>query len=93
MWRMYGVSTVEQNEARQKEALEKYEIEKWFIEKVSAKDTKREEFQKMMEFVREGDTIYIHDFSRLARSTVDLLSITAKLQEKNVHLVSDKENI
>ena len=59
------VSTAEQNEARQKEALEKYEIEKWFIEKVSAKDTNREEFQKMMDFVREGDTIYIHDFSRL----------------------------
>ena len=47
----------------------------------------------MMEFVREGDAIYIHDFSRLARSTVDLLSITARLQEKGVHLVSNKENI
>ena len=41
----------------------------------------------MMDFVREGDTIYIHDFSRLARSTMDLLSITALLKEKNVHLV------
>ena len=51
------VSTAEQNEARQKEALEKYEIEKWFIEKVSAKDTNREEFQKLMDFIREGDTI------------------------------------
>ena len=87
------VSTVEQNEARQKEALAKYEIEKCFIEKVSGKDTNREVFQNMMEFVREGDTIYIHDFSRLARSTMDLLSITEQLQEKGVHLVSNKENI
>ena len=87
------VSTAEQNEARQKEALAKYDIEKWFIEKVSGKNTDRKEFQRMMEFVREGDTIFIHDFSRLARSTVDLLSITARLQEKNVHLVSNKENI
>ena len=81
------------DEARQKEALEKYEIKKWFIEKVSGKDTNREVFQNMMEFVREGDTIYIHDFSRLARSTMDLLSITEQLQEKGVHLVSNKENI
>ena len=87
------VSTAEQNEARQKEALEKYEIEKWFIEKVSGKNTDRKEFQRMMEFVREGDIIYIHDFSRLARSTMDLLSITEQLQEKGVHLVSNKENI
>ena len=60
------VSTVEQNEARQIEALEKYNIEKWYTEKVSAKDTNRPELQTMLDFVREGDTIFIHDFSRLA---------------------------
>ena len=87
------VSTVEQNEAMPKEALEKYEIDKWYIEKVSAKDTNRPEFKKMMEFVREGDTIYIHDFSRIARSTTDLLDIVERLQAKGVHLVSNKENI
>lgn len=87
------VSTVEQNEARQKEALAKREIDKWFTEKVSAKDTNRPEFKKMMEFAREGDTIYIHDFSRIARSTKDLLDIVERLQSKGVHLVSNKENI
>lgn len=87
------VSTVEQNEARQVEALEKHNIEKWYIEKVSAKDTNRPELKNMMEYVREGDTVYIHDFSRLARSTKDLLDIVETLQEKGVHLVSNKENI
>lgn len=87
------VSTVEQNEARQIEALEKYGIEKWFTEKVSAKDTNRPQFQQMMDFAREGDTIYIHDFSRLARSTKDLLDIVEMLQSKGIHLVSNKENI
>ena len=47
----------------------------------------------MLEFAREGDTIYIHDFSRLARSTKDLLDITEQLQAKGIHLVSSKENI
>lgn len=87
------VSTVEQNEDRQIEALKKHDIEKWFTEKVSGKDTNRPQLQAMLEFVRQGDTVYIHDFSRLARSTKDLLAIVDTLTEKGVHLVSNKENI
>lgn len=87
------VSTIEQNEARQVEALEKHSIERWYIEKVSAKDTNRPKLQELLDFVREGDTVYIHDFSRLARSTKDLLTITDTLKEKGVALVSNKENL
>lgn len=87
------VSTVEQNEARQREALATRGIEKWFIEKVSAKDTARPEFQKMLDWVRDGDTIFIHDLSRIARSTKDLLELLDTLKAKGVALVSDKESI
>jgi DNA invertase Pin-like site-specific DNA recombinase len=87
------VSTIEQNEARQVEALKKFEIEKWFTEKVSAKDTNRPQLMSMLEFAREGDTIYVHDFSRLARSTSDLLKVVEKLNEKKINLTSVKENI
>lgn len=87
------VSTIEQNELRQLEALEKYNIDKWFIEKVSGKDANRPELQNMLEYIRSGDTLYIHDFSRLARSTKDLLYIVELLKSKNVALVSNKENL
>lgn len=87
------VSTVEQNEERQIEALKKFNIEKWFTEKISGKNMERPKLQEMLGFCREGDTIYIHDFSRLARSTKDLLDIVERLKEKGVHLVSNKENI
>lgn len=87
------VSTIEQNEARQVENLKKYDIDKWYKEKVSAKDTNRPQFQEMINFAREGDTIYIHDFSRIARSTKDLLDIVEQLTAKGVFLVSTKENI
>jgi DNA invertase Pin-like site-specific DNA recombinase len=88
------VSTVEQNLDRQIEGLKKYDIEKWFTEKVSGKNaTDRPELQAMLDFAREGDTIYIHDFSRLARSTKDLLNIVELLNNKGVHLVSNKENV
>lgn len=87
------VSTVEQNEARQLEGLKKYQIDKWFTEKVSGKDINRPELKNLLEFVREGDTVYVHDFSRLARSTKDLLDIVDHLKAKSVHLVSNKENL
>ena len=87
------VSTEEQTEARQLEALKKYNIEKWFTEKVSGKNTNRPQLQAMIEFAREGDTIYIHDFSRLARSTKDLLDIVEQMTAKGIHLVSNKESI
>ena len=87
------VSTIEQNEARQIEALEKHNIDKWYTEKVSGKDTNRPQLQAMLDYVREGDTVYVHDFSRLARSTKDLLDIVEQLKAKGVHLVSNKENV
>ena len=87
------VSTIEQNEARQKEAMQGKGIEKYYIEKVSAKDTNRPKLQEMLEYVREGDIIYIHDFSRLARSTKDLLDIVELLNKKGVILKSNKENL
>ena len=71
------VSTAEQNEARQVEALRSHNIDKWFTEKISGKNTHRPQLQAMLDFVREGDTVYIHDFSRLARSTKDLLELVA----------------
>ena len=87
------VSTVEQNEGRQLVTMDKYSVEKLFIEKVSAKDTKRPQLQAMVDFVREGDTIVIHDFSRLARSTKDLLELVELFNSKGVKLISNKENI
>ena len=87
------VSTAEQHETRQIEAMKGKGIEKYYIEKVSAKDTNRPKLQEMLEFVREGDEIYIHDFSRLARSTKDLLDIVEKLNKKGVILKSNKENL
>ena len=87
------VSTVEQNETRQIEALKKHGIDKWFTEKVSAKDANRPQLQAMIDYVREGDVVYIHDFSRLARSTKDLLAIVETLEQKGVALVSNKESL
>ena len=87
------VSSVDQNEARQLETMKRYEVERVYSEKISAKDTNRPKLQELLDFVREGDTVVIHDFSRLARSTKDLLEIVELLNDKKVNLISSKENI
>ena len=86
------VSTVEQNEDRQIEGLKHHGIDKWYIEKVSGKNiSDREQFQLLLSEAEEGDTIYVHDFSRFARSTIDLLSVVQDLTKRGIHLVSNKE--
>ena len=89
------VSTEEQNEARQLHSFEGYteKIKKVFIDKMSGKDTKRPQLQAMLDYVREGDVVVVSDFSRLARSTRDMLQIVQELTNKGVGLISLKENI
>lgn len=86
------VSTVEQNEARQREALKVFNIDKWFIEKASGKDAKRPVLQEMLEYIREDDTVYVEEFSRLGRSTADLLATVQRIEDSGAKFVSLKEN-
>ena len=69
------VSSLDQNEERQLVTMKKYEVEKVFIEKMSAKDKDRPKLQEMLDYVRDGDSVIVHDLSRLARNTKDLLEI------------------
>jgi DNA invertase Pin-like site-specific DNA recombinase len=87
------VSTVEQNPARQLELMKSIGVEKIFLDKISGKNTNRPQFNEMLSFLREGDTLYVESFSRLSRSTKDLLNTVAVLSERKVHLVSDKEKL
>jgi DNA invertase Pin-like site-specific DNA recombinase len=89
------VSTREQNESRQIEAMKKFDIpaENYYIEKVSGKNIDRPELQKLLSIVKAGDTIHIHDFSRLSRNTADLLKTVEDLNNRGVILISNKENL
>ena len=87
------VSSIEQNTESQKTLLDKVGMDKIFEEKISGKNTDRPQLQAMLEYVREGDTVYIKDLSRLAHNTKDLLNIVEYLTNKGVALKSIKENI
>lgn len=89
------VSTDEQNEARQLESFTDYseKITKIFTDKMSGKDANRPQLKAMLDYVREGDVVVVSDFSRLARSTTDMLQIVKELTDKGVALISIKEKV
>ncbi|MDL2175675.1 recombinase family protein [Stutzerimonas sp. FeSN7] len=84
------VSTVDQNTDRQ---LDGYTLDKVFEDKCSGKDTKRPALQQLIEYVREGDTVVVHDISRMARNLEDLLSLVKMFNAKGVAVRFHKENL
>ena len=86
-------STVDQNTARQEKILKELGCEKIYTDMVSGKNRDRPGLQEMMNYIREGDILYVESISRLARSTHDLLDIIDELQKKKVSFVSEKERI
>lgn len=87
------VSTEEQNTARQEELMERLDVDKIYIDKISGKNTERPELQRMLDYVREGDTVTVESISRFARNTKDLLELTEQLDKKHVRFISQKESI
>ena len=88
------VSTVEQHEDRQvKDLTENAKVSKVFMDKLSGKDTNRPQLNAMRDYVREGDTVVVSEYSRLARSTKDLLNIIDTLENKGVTVISMKEKL
>ena len=86
------VSSESQNTARQEEMFKDHTIDKFYIEKVSGKNIKdRPQLLKMMEYVREGDTVYVESISRFGRSLQDLLVLINRLNDKGVQFKSLKE--
>ena len=87
------VSTQEQNTIRQEVLMETLGVDEVYIDRMSGKNTNRPELQKMMEYVRKGDTVIVESISRFARNTRDLLELVEKLTAKGVEFVSRKEAI
>lgn len=85
------VSTLDQNLDRQEKQLLDAGCEKVYFEKVTGTKRKRPELDKLIEHIREGDTVVITDLTRLSRSTSDLIDLVKLFTEKGVALKSLKE--
>ena len=84
------VSSADQNDARQLDGLE---LDKIFTDKASGKDTNRPQLMAMLEFVREGDHIYVHSMGRLSRSLRDLQEVVERLTAKGITIAFVKEGL
>jgi DNA invertase Pin-like site-specific DNA recombinase len=84
------VSTVDQNPARQLEGLE---LDKVFLDRTSGKDINRPELARMLEFVREGDTVVVHSMDRLARNLDDLRRLVTDLNAQGVTVEFCQESL
>lgn len=92
---VYGyarVSTRQQDLSRQLDLLERYECHKIYTEKISGIRTNRPELNKLKKRVKENDKIIIESFSRLGRSTKDLIDLVYFFERKGVKVISIKEN-
>jgi DNA invertase Pin-like site-specific DNA recombinase len=87
------ISSSTQNSARQEVLMKELEVEKIYIDVISGKNTDRPELKKMLEFIREGDSLIVESISRFARNTKDLLELVELLDKKEVRFISQKEAI
>lgn len=87
------VSTQDQNLDRQIDNLRSAGCERIFNEKMTGTRSDRPELRTMLLTLRSGDVLVIDSFSRLSRSTKDLLALVDQLTGMGVHLVSLKENL
>ena len=83
----YGrVSSKDQNPDRQIESLKRYVPNERdiYIDKKSGKDFAREEYKKMKDRLRAGDTVYIHEFDRLGRNKEQIIAELKDFKERGV---------
>lgn len=85
------VSTTEQNTARQETDLSRYD--EVFIDKLSGKDTTRPQLQRLLTKMRQGDSVTVDSYDRLARDTKDLLNLVETFDKEGVTFISLHENI
>jgi DNA invertase Pin-like site-specific DNA recombinase len=84
------VSSFEQNPERQ---LEQVLVDRLFTDKASGKDTRRPELERLLAFVREGDTVVVHSMDRLARNLDDLRRLVQGLTQRSVRIEFVKEHL
>lgn len=84
------VSSVEQNSERQ---LDGVVLDKVFEDRCSGSNTKRPQLEAMLEYVREGDNIHVHDISRMARNLEDLLSLVRGFNKRGITVHFHKESL
>jgi len=87
------VSSVGQNLDSQLDALQQAGCNKVFTDTMTGSGMDRPGWERLLEYVRPGDTVVVTELSRMTRSMLDLLETSKVLAARQVELVSLRENI
>lgn len=82
------VSTHDQNLAMQLDALHDGGCTRIFQEKANGAKTDRPELAKLIEQLREGDTVVVWKLDRLGRSLTHLVGLVTELESRGIGLIS-----
>lgn len=86
------VSTEGQNLYRQLDALKAAGVDEIVEEKITGTKADRPQLNRLLDKLREGDTILVADLTRLSRSTKDLFALVDKIEKKGANIKSLKES-
>ena len=84
-------STLDQNLDWQIDALMKEGCDRIFQEKFTGTRKDRPELHRMMDMLREGDTVIICELTRLSRSVKDLFDLVEQVEKAGANIKSLKE--
>jgi DNA invertase Pin-like site-specific DNA recombinase len=87
------VSTRDQNLDRQVDALEAEGCVRVFADMKSGKSSDRPELDRVLDFMRPGDTLVVASLDRLSRSLQDLIGLVAELRQRGVGFRSLHEQL
>lgn len=87
------VSSVGQNLDSQIDALQKAGCRKIFSDKITGSHMDRPGWDQLLEYARPDDTLVVSELSRMTRSLMDLLTTAKVLEQRQINLVSLRENI
>jgi len=87
------VSSGGQNLDAQLDVLQQAGCAKVFTDKMTGSRMDRPGWERLLEYVRPGDTVVVTELSRMTRSLLDLLETSKVLAARQVEVVSLRENI
>ena len=87
------VSTKEQNLHMQEDALKNAGCEEIYTDIASGSKSERPGLDKVLSYIREGDTLVVWKLDRLGRSIQHLIETVAKLSKRKIAFKSLQENI
>ncbi len=87
------VSSGGQNLDAQLDTLQQAGCAKIFSDKMSGARMDRPAWERLLEYLRPGDTLVVTELSRMTRSLLDLLETSKMLEQRQVHLMSLREHL